>query len=163
MRRRSLTGALLVTLFAAGCGWSPPSGNPTSSPTACASGDSPTAETVAAELAEIPAPAGGGEWHESARGHAGDCRLNWVQVASNNAAPDSPGQLLFFDRAAPVGTPTPEPRPYIAVVGSGSDSVTVQYQWKQGDDAPCCPTGIGTARFRIEGDQLKALDPVPGP
>lgn len=163
MRSSSLTAAALIAVFAAGCGWNPPSGSPPTSAAACAPGDAPTAETVTAELAKIPAPAGGGEWHESARGQTGDCQLNWVQVAPNNAAPDSPGQLLFFDRTEPIGTPTPEPRPYLAVVASTADTVTVQYQWKQGDDQPCCPTGIGTARFGIEGGELKALDLVPGP
>lgn len=151
-----------LTLFAAGCGWSPPSGDqPTAA--ACAPGDGPSADAVSVELGKIPAPAGGGQWHESARGSAADCRLFWVQVASNNAAPDSPGQLLFFDRGTALGTPTPEPRPYLAVVSSGADTVTVQYQWKQGEDQPCCPTGIGTARFGIDGGQLTALDPIPGP
>ena len=38
----------------------------------------------------------------------------------------------------------------------------VQYQWRQGNDAPCCPTGIGTVRFHIgEDGKLKALDPIP--
>lgn len=162
MRLLAALPAILVPLLAAGCGWNPPSGNhPTAA--ACAPGDGPPAEAVSVELAKIPAPAGGGEWHESARGSATDCRLFWVQVASTNAAPDSPGQLLFFDGDSPLGTPTPEPRPYVAVVASGADTVTVQYQWKQGDDQPCCPTGIGTARFGIEGGALTALDPVPGP
>lgn len=163
MRSRTLITAAVTALLAAGCGWNPPAGNPPPSAAACAPGDAPAADVVTAELAKIPAPAGGGQWHESARGQTGGCRLNWVQVASDNAAPDSPGQLLFFDRATPIGTPTPEPRPYIAVVGSTADTVTVQYQWKQGDDQPCCPTGIGTARFGIEGGALTALDPVPGP
>jgi hypothetical protein len=42
--------------------------------------------------------------------------------------------------------------------------VQVQYQWRQGDEAPCCPTGIGTVRFRIGQDgALEALDPIPDP
>jgi hypothetical protein len=54
------------------------------------------------------------------------------------------------------------PRPYVNVVTSSADTVTVQYQWKQGSDQPCCPTGIGTARFQIVDGKLKALDPIPG-
>lgn len=162
MRRTSTTGAILITMLAAGCGWSPPSGSPPAA-AACTPNDSPQTAVVAAELATMPAPAGGGQWRESARGQTSNCRLNWVQATSNSAAPDSPGQVLFFDRAAPIGTATPQPRPYIAVVNSGADSVTVQYQWTQGDDQPCCPTGIGSVRFRIEAGQLTALDPIPGP
>src|SRR5690242_10371107 len=98
MRRGTSTAAVLLALLAAGCGWSPPSGTPPIAAAACAPGDGPSSDTVAGELAKIPAPAGGGQWHESARGQTSDCRLSWVQVASDSAAPDSPGQVLFFDR-----------------------------------------------------------------
>jgi hypothetical protein len=163
MRSSTLTGVVLIAVAAAGCGWNPPSGSPPTSTTACAADTGPGADVVAAEIAKIPAPAGGGQWHESGRGQTTSCQLNWVQVASDSAAPDSPGQVLFFDRATPVGTPTPDPRPYLTVTTSGPNTVTVQYQWKQGDDRPCCPTGIGTARFELTGGALRALDPIPGP
>jgi hypothetical protein len=40
----------------------------------------------------------------------------------------------------------------------------VQYQWRQGHDQPCCPTGIATVRFQIGDDgKLKAIDPIPNP
>ena len=40
----------------------------------------------------------------------------------------------------------------------------VQYQWQQGNDPPCCPTGIGTGPVPARRDgKLKALDPVPNP
>jgi hypothetical protein len=39
----------------------------------------------------------------------------------------------------------------------------VQYQWRQGADQACCPTGIGSVRFQSADGALKALDPVPGP
>jgi hypothetical protein len=159
--RRPVVVIASTVLLAAGCGWSPPTGNPPTS-ASCSPADAPTAEIVGTELAKIPAPAGGGQWHESARGQTSNCQLSWVQVASDSAAPDSPGQLLFFDHSTPIGTATPEPRPYLAVVNTGPDTVTVQFQWKQGDDKPCCPTGIGTARFSIDGGELKALDPIPG-
>ena len=48
------------------------------------------------------------------------------------------------------------------MVPSGPDGVTVQYQWLVGDEPSCCPTGLGTVRFRIGSDgALAALDPVP--
>ena len=71
-----------------------------------------------------------------------------------------PGQVLFCDHDALIGTPTPGPRPYVNVVTSG-DTVSVQNQWKQGNDQPCCPTGIGTVRLQPADGKLKALDPVP--
>ena len=45
----------------------------------------------------------------------------------------------------------------------GNDTAAVQYQWRQGQDPACCPTGIGTVRFKIEDGKLKALDPIPSP
>ena len=59
--------------------------------------------------------------------------------------------------------PTPEPRPYIVVTTIGDDIANVQYQWRQGQDPACCPTGIGQVRFQIgEDGKIKALDPIPG-
>jgi hypothetical protein len=158
-----MIAASSLILAAAGCGWSPP-GSPAAEPDTCTPADGPTPETVNSELTRLPAPEGG-QWRESARGHTTDCRLYWVQVgpvAGVPAAPDSPQQVLFFDHDSPIGTPTPDPRPYVAVVSSSADTVTVQYQWKQGSEEPCCPTGIGTARFQAgENLTLKALDPIP--
>jgi hypothetical protein len=147
-----------MALIVAGCGWSPPSAPPTKADT-CTAAEGPTADTVNNELAKL-----GAGLKETARGHTTNCRLYWVQISPTDTAPDRPQQVLFFDHNSPIGSPTPEPRPYLAVVSSNEDTVTVQYQWAQGNDQPCCPTGIGTARFQV-GDNLtlKALDPIPGP
>lgn len=82
-------------------------------------------------------------------------------VVTAGDASDSPQQVLFFDRKAPIGMPTPDPRPYITVTLTGNDVATVQYQWRQRQEPACCPTGIGTAGFTIKDDKLKALDPIP--
>jgi LppP/LprE lipoprotein len=71
--------------------------------------------------------------------------------------------VIFFDHNSPLGTATPEPRPYITVVAQGDDTAAVQYQWRQGQEPACCPTGIGTVGFKIEAGELKALDPIPNP
>ena len=84
-------------------------------------------------------------------------------VVSAGDASDSPQQVLFFDRNNSLGPATPEPRPYINVTTMGDDTVNVQYQWRQGQDPACCPTGIGAVRFKIEDGKLKALDPIPNP
>lgn len=170
--RRTLLFLLsLGGLLAAGCGWSPP-GAPPPQPDTCAPSDGPPAETVQQAIAGVAAPTGS-SWRESATGHTADCRLYWVQITSRTretteapaeSAPDSPQQVLFFDRQTPLGPATPQPRPYLNVLSSGEDTVIVQYQWRQGDDKPCCPTGIGTVRFRIGDDgTLETLDPTPGP
>ena len=158
----NLAAVFVMAMIAAGCGWSPPSAPPTKADT-CTAAEGPTADTVNHELAKLPALPGGEQWKETARGHTTNCRLYWVQVSPTSTAPDRPQQVLFFDHNSPIGTPTPDPRPYVAVVSSSEDTVTVQYQWKQGSDQPCCPTGIGTARFQ-PGDNLtlSALDPIPG-
>ena len=103
-----------------------------------------------------------GEWSEIVSGHIADCSLHWVVVSSGDAS-DSPGQVLFFDRKSPIGTPTPDPRPYITITATANDIAAVQYQWRQGQEPACCPTGIATVRFKIEDGKLKALDPIPNP
>jgi LppP/LprE lipoprotein len=149
------TAVLVLGLIAAGCGWSPPAPPPTSSAT-CTQADGPSGDAVAAEIAKLPAA----PWMEIVRGHTADCSLHWVVVTSGDAS-DSAGQVLFFNRTTPIGTPTPDPRPYITVTAAGSDTAVVQYQWRQGQDAACCPTGVGSVRFRVEDGKLRALDPIP--
>ncbi|OBB18023.1 hypothetical protein A5662_00320 [Mycobacteriaceae bacterium 1482268.1] len=145
--------------FAVACGWSPPSPPPTSTQ-ACAPSDAPTPDTVKQAVAGLPQ---GPQWRETTRGHTPDCRLNWVVVKAGDAS-DSPMQVLFFDRNNALGPATPEPRTYINVISIGNQTASVQYQWRQGQDAACCPTGIGTVRFEIGDDgKIKALDPIPNP
>jgi hypothetical protein len=150
-----LAAMVTLGLSSAGCGWSPPSAPPTTS-VSCGPADGPDENTVTAEINKLPAA----QWHEIVRGHTPDCSLHWVVVSAGDAS-DSPGQVLFFDRKSPIGTPTPEPRPYITVTSMGNDTAVVQYQWRQGQEPACCPTGIGSVRFKIEDGKLKALDPIP--
>ena len=154
---RLMTVVLVLGLTAAGCGFKPPAAPPTTS-AACTQADGPSADTVAAEIAKLPAA----QWNEIMSGHTADCSLHWVVVTSGDAS-DSPGQVLFFDRKSPIGTPTPDPRPYITIDADGNDTAAVQYQWRQGQEPACCPTGIATVRFKIEDGKLKALDPIPNP
>jgi len=120
-------------------------------------------QQLSQQIAKLPPPSQG-EWEQIGHGHTTDCRLYWVQVGQTNPEPNSDGQLLFFDRQTPLGPATPEPRPYINVVTNADDAVVVNYQWQQGQDPPCCPTGVGTVRFRIGDDgKLVAVDPIPGP
>jgi hypothetical protein len=158
MRFLGLVAALLTLgLISAGCGWSPPSALPTSTG-ACAPAGGPSEDSVRSEIDKLPA----GDWQEVLRGHTADCTLQWV-VVSAGIASESPSQVIFFDQDSPIGTATPEPRPYITVVAQGQDTAAVQYQWRQGQEPACCPTGIGTVRFKIEDGKLKALDPIPNP
>ncbi|MGV9803734.1 LppP/LprE family lipoprotein [Mycobacterium sp. NPDC003449] len=164
MRLSRLSAVLLSMGFlAAGCGWGPSSAPPPK-PDTCTPADGPSADTVAQEIAGLPVPKAGSEWTQLKDGHTANCRLYWVQVGQTNPEPNSPGQLLFFDRQTPLGPATPEPRPYIAVVSNADDTVVVNYQWQQGHDSPKAPTGIATVRFRIGHDgKLVAVDPVPQP
>jgi hypothetical protein len=157
MRPSRLIAVLTLGLIAAGCGFNPPSAPPTTS-AACTKDDGPSEDTVAAEMAKLPAA----PWIEVISGYTADCTLHWVVVTSGDAS-DSPAQVLFFDRKTPIGTPTPEPRPYITITPTGNDTASVQYQWRQGGDPACCPTGIATVRFKVEDGKLKALDPIPNP
>ena len=150
-----MTVVLVLGLTAAGCGFKPPAAPPTTS-AACTQADGPSADTVAAEIAKLPAA----QWNEIMSGHTADCSLLWVVVTSGDAS-DSPGQVLFFDRKSPIGPPTPDPRPYITINAIGNDTAAVQYQWRQGQEPACCPTGVATVRFKIEDGKLKPLDPIP--
>jgi hypothetical protein len=154
---RMIVVVLCLCLLAAGCGSKPQSAPPSTS-AACTPADGPSEDTVTAEIAKLPAA----PWLEVVSGNTADCSLHWVVVTSGDAS-DSPSQVLFFDRKTPIGTPTPDPRPYITISATGNDTATVQYQWRQGQDPACCPTGVGTARFKIEDGKLKALDPIPAP
>ena len=154
---RSIAVLLSLGLIAAGCGFNPPGSPPTSS-AACIPADGPSADSIANEIKQLPAA----QWRETSRGHTPDCCLHWVVVTSGDAS-DSPQQVLFFNRNTPLGTPTPDLRPYITVTTTGNDTAVVQYQWRQGQDAACCPTGISTMRFKIEDEKLKALDPIRTP
>ena len=155
--------ALIVTLsttglIMAGCGWSPPPAPPTQAD-ACAAADGPTPDTVTQAIATLPAAPRERVGRPRAAHHRLRAALGQVGPAMRRGRS---GQVLFFDHNALIGTPTPEPRPYINVVTSGN-TVSVQYQWKQGNDQPCCPTGIGTVRFQLADGKLTALDPVPNP
>ena len=153
---RLIAVVLFLGLIAAGCGFSPPSPPPTSWAT-CTQADGPSADTVAAEIAKLPAA----NWSEIVSGHIADCSLHWVVVSSGDAS-DSPGQVLFFDRKSPIGTPTRIPgptspsRPRPMTRGGAVPMAS-------GPRAACCPTGIATVRFKIEDGKLKALDPIPNP
>jgi hypothetical protein len=160
MRRiRLLAASMVVGAAAIGCGWSPPSPPPTSTQ-ACGSSDAPDPDTVQQAIAGLPQ---GPRWRETARGNTPDCRLNWVVTQAGDAS-DSPMQVLFFDRATALGPATPEPRSYINVISTGNHTANVQYQWRQGQDPACCPTGIAAVRFQIGDDgKIKSLDPIPTP
>lgn len=157
---RSIPMLMSLGLIAAGCGWSPPAAPPPK-PDTCKPTDGPAADTVQRAIDGVAAPAGS-SWKQTNSGHTSNCRLYWVQIGSAKAEQNSPQQVLFFDHNNPLGPATPEPRPYITVLSSAEDTVAVQYQWQQGQDPACCPTGIGTVRFRIGDDgKLLAVDPIP--
>ena len=156
------SGAILVTfgLLVGGCGWKPPGPPPLAYQT-CSEADGPGAAAVQQAIAGLT-PIEGGAWTERSRGNSGNCTLSWVEVTTDKATASAPAQVLFFDRDTFLGTPTPDPKPYLTVVVSGEDIATVQYQWLQGNDPDCCPTGIGSVRFQLDKDgTLEALDPIP--
>lgn len=164
--RRRFSGMLLVlglmpAFAAGGCGPKSPTG-PTSHRDICKNADGPTPATLRRAIAAVPIVVPGSEWVEVTRGHTRKCRLHWVQIIPSIASESTPQQLLFFDRNTPLGSPSPDPKPYITVLSPGDDTVTVQYRWRIGSDRECCPSGIGTVRFRIAPDgRLIALDAIP--
>lgn len=152
---------IFLVLLASGCGWKP-TAPPQARPDTCKESDGPTADTVRRAITAVPIAIPGTIWVEMGRGHTRNCRLHWVQIIPTIASESSPQQLLFFDHNAPLGSPTSNPKPYITVLPPSDDTVTVQYQWQKGNDQLCCPTGIGTVKFRIGPDgKLQTLGKVP--
>ncbi len=151
---------ILLVLSASACGGKSPA-PPAPRADTCKDSDGPTADTVRQAIASVPVEVPGSSWVEIARGHTNKCRLYWVQIIPTIASESTPQQLLFFDHNTPLGPATPNPKPYITVLAPSDDTVTVQYQWQVGKDQPCCPTGIGTVKFRIGSDgKLQALGTI---
>ncbi|WP_414686113.1 LppP/LprE family lipoprotein [Mycobacterium sp.] len=152
---------ILLMLLASACGGKP-AAPPAPRADTCKDSDGPTADTVRQAIASVPVEVPGSSWVEIARGHANKCRLYWVQIIPTIASESTPQQLLFFDHNTPLGPATPNPKPYITVLPPSDDTITVQYQWQVGKDQPCCPSGIGTVKFRIGSDgKLQALGKIP--
>lgn len=150
-----------LVLLASGCGWKP-AAPPQARPDACKASDGPAAETVRRAITAVPVAVPNSIWVEIARGHTRNCRLQWVQIIPTIAGESTVQQLLFFDHNIPLGAATPNPKPYLTVLPPSDDTITVQYQWQKGNDQPCCPTGIGTVKFRIGSDsKLQTLGNVP--
>lgn len=152
---------ICLVLLASGCGWKP-AAPPQARPDTCKDSDGPTADTVRRAITAVPIAIPGTIWVEMGRGHTRNCRLHWVQIIPTIASESSPQQLLFFDHNRPLGSPTPNPKPYTTVLPPSDDTVTVQYQWQKANDQLCCPTGIGTVKFRIGSDgKLQTLGKIP--
>jgi hypothetical protein len=152
---------IVLVLLASGCDWKP-TAPPQARPDTCKDSDGPTADTVRRAVTAVPIAIPGTIWVEMARGHTRNCRLYWVQIIPTIASESSPQQLIFFDHNTPLGSPTSNPKPYITVLAPSDDTVTVQYQWQKGNDQPCCPTGIGTVKFRIGPDgKLQTVGTIP--
>nr|WP_318546834.1 LppP/LprE family lipoprotein [Mycobacterium lepraemurium] len=152
---------MVLVLLASGCGWKPPA-PPQGRPDTCKASDGPTADTVRQAITAVPIAIPGTIWMEIGRGHTRNCRLHWVQIIPTIASESTPQQLLFFDHNTPLGTATPNAMPYITVLPPSDDTVTVQYQWQKGNDQLCCPTGIGTVKFRIGSDgKLQTIGKIP--
>lgn len=152
---------IFLVLLASGCGWKP-AAPPQARPDTCKDSDGPTADTVRRAITAVPVAVPGTIWVEMGRGHTRNCRLYWVQIIPTIASESTPQQLIFFDHNTPLGSPTSNPKPYTTVLPPSDDTVTVQYQWQKGNDQLCCPTGIGTVKFRIGPDgKLQTLGKVP--
>lgn len=153
--------AILLTLTAAACG-SKPVGGLSRPPAACKDSDGPTDDTVRRAVAAVPIAIPGTTWVEIARGHTGNCRLYWVHLIPTIASESTPQQLIFFDHNASLGTASPNPKPYITVLPPSADTVTIQYQWRVGDEEPCCPPGHSTVKFQIgRNGELRAFGTIP--
>ena len=152
---------ILLILLTSACGGKP-AAPPASAPDNCKASDGPTPDTVRRAITSVPITVPGAYWVEIGRGYTRKCRLYWVQIIPTIATESTPQQLLFFEHNTPLGPATPNPKPYITVLPPSDDTITVQYRWQAGNDQPCCPTGMGTVKFKIGSDgKLQALGKIP--
>jgi hypothetical protein len=72
--------------------------------------------------------------------------------------------VWFFSGSHFIGSDTREPDSSKDVIGlwRTGDTIAFMYVLYRNGDSNCCATGGGKiVRFRIEGNQVKALDPLP--
>lgn len=89
--------------------------------------------------------------------------VTWVLTVIAHGTVSSPQHLLLFHRGVYVGTATQEPRPYTRVLDVTGDVVTVEYRWLLGEEPLAAPAGVGTVRYQVSSQGVRALDPPPWP
>jgi hypothetical protein len=84
-------------------------------------------------------------------------------ITTNRSTADGKGILVaFFDRGRYLGSDSKQESIDAQIASSGVETVTVSYRMYSANDPLCCPTGgLTKVRFRLDGQRLVALDPIP--
>ncbi|OMC51942.1 hypothetical protein A5742_17565 [Mycolicibacterium fortuitum] len=100
-------------------------------------------------------------WTVGPSGHNAD--VTWALGVIAHGTVSTPQHLLLFHRGVYVGTATQEPRPYTRVLDVTGDVVTVEYRWLLGEEPLAAPAGVGTVRYQVSSQGVRALDAAPWP
>jgi hypothetical protein len=125
-----------------------------------ATGDGPSSAAVHAAIATIAAK---GYTAEPDERRLGDTLSVFIAIATDSAT--SYNQKAFFfvgTQLRYIGTDTLNASRGISVDWNTSDTIALEYDLYQPDDANCCPTGGTTVvRYHWNGTKLVPLDDIP--
>ncbi|MBQ7805794.1 LppP/LprE family lipoprotein, partial [Rhodococcus sp. (in: high G+C Gram-positive bacteria)] len=87
--------------------------------------------------------------------------LSYAIAETNGGTGSSPQHVMFFHRGEYQGTATACSFGFTSVIDSSSDSVTVQYKWPRGMDSNANPSGLATAIFVWDGNEVVMQNDLP--
>ncbi|MGU3434920.1 LppP/LprE family lipoprotein [Actinomycetes bacterium M1A6_2h] len=88
--------------------------------------------------------------------------LSRATASIDSATVSSPETVLFFHENTYLGTATLESYAFTSIVSQMDDTVTVDYKWRNADDANAFPTGgPAQVQYRWTGSSVDMLDDLP--
>jgi hypothetical protein len=134
----------------------------TASTLQCGNASQNTAITSA--VAQVPADARipGIEWIFMGDTNFDPCAdLSYAVVETKGGTGSSPEHVMFFHRGEYLGTATSCAFGFTTVVDGTSESATVQYRWPRGMDSNANPSGLATATFVWDGNEVVMQNDLP--
>lgn len=127
-------------------------------------GTTPKVAAISAGLDQVPAATQipGIEWTFLGETNFDPCaELSYAIAETNGGTGSSPQHVMFFHRGEYQGTATACSFGFTSVIDSSSDSVTVQYKWPRGMDSNANPSGLATAIFVWDGNEVVMQNDLP--
>ncbi|NMM83095.1 hypothetical protein B2J88_01710 [Rhodococcus sp. SRB_17] len=87
--------------------------------------------------------------------------LSYAMAETKGGTGSSPEHVMFFHRGEYLGTATSCSFGFTSVVDSSSDSAMVQYKWPRGMDSNANPSGLASATFVWDGEQVVMQNDLP--
>ncbi|TSD48002.1 LppP/LprE family lipoprotein [Rhodococcus sp. KBS0724] len=87
--------------------------------------------------------------------------LSYALAETKGGTGSSPEHVMFFHRGEYLGTATSCAFGFTTVVDSTSESATVQYRWPRGRDSNANPSGLATATFVWDGNEVVMQNDLP--